>query len=74
MIWLWSQKNYKLQKIIPDCKEVFEQAPFDKKKMMLSSIIDKVEVYRDSIEIQITMDLRAILASREGQHIAKYSL
>jgi site-specific DNA recombinase len=46
-----------LQKYIPVWREVFEQASSEKKKMMLSTIIGGVVVYRDRIEVYFKLHI-----------------
>lgn len=46
-----------LKKYIPVWGEVFENASIEKKKMMLSTIIDNIVVYRDKIDITFKIQL-----------------
>lgn len=52
-----------LQKYIPHWKEVFNQASIEKKKMMLSYIIDEIYVSRDEVNIKLKIDIQSFLNS-----------
>ena len=43
----------KVKKLIPNWKEVFEQATIEQKKMLLTSIIKEVIVYDDKIDVKL---------------------
>ncbi len=57
----------KLQRYIPVWREVFEKASVEKKKMMLSTVIDKIVVFRDRVEITFKISLNRFLVN-EGSH------
>lgn len=52
-----------LQKYIPKWSEVFEQASTEKKKMMLSTIINGITVYRDKIEIDFKLNISQFIGT-----------
>lgn len=47
----------KVKKLIPNWKQEFKESSEEKKKMMLATIIDKIVVNDDDIEIQLKMNL-----------------
>ncbi|WP_162616222.1 zinc ribbon domain-containing protein [Paenibacillus lutimineralis] len=55
-----------LVKSIPVWKDVFLNAPIEKQKMMLNSVIDSVTVYRDSIELKIKLRVQELIDSSNG--------
>jgi DNA invertase Pin-like site-specific DNA recombinase len=61
-----------LQQIIPNWKDVFNNADIDKKKIMLAYIIDKVIVYNDKIEIKINMHIEKLLSLNDMQKVDKW--
>ncbi|WP_240672277.1 hypothetical protein [Anoxybacillus flavithermus] len=56
-----------LQRYIPVWREVFEKVSVEKKKMMLSTVIDKIVVFRDRVEITFKISLNRFLVN-EGSH------
>lgn len=52
-----------LQTCIPKWRKVFEQASIEKKKMMLSTIIDCIHVHRDGIEIKFKLRIGQFIDS-----------
>lgn len=52
-----------LQTYIPVWREVFKKASTAKKKMMLSTIIECVRVYRDSVELTLKLNISSFLAT-----------
>ena len=50
-----------VQKYIPIWREVFEEASIEKKKMMLSTIIDKIFVYTEKIEMKCRININDFL-------------
>ncbi|CAH1059858.1 hypothetical protein [Paenibacillus pseudetheri] len=52
-----------LQTYIPVWREVFKKASTAKKKMMLSTIIECVRVYRDSVELTLKLKISSFLAT-----------
>ncbi len=56
-----------LQRYIPVWREVFEKASVEKKKMMLSTVIDKIVVFRDRVEITFKISSNRFLVN-EGSH------
>jgi site-specific DNA recombinase len=46
-----------LKMYVPVWREVFENASIEKKKMMLSAVIDRIMVYRDSVEINFKIHI-----------------
>ena len=69
-----------LKKLIPNWKEEFKSSSEEKKKMMLSTMIDKIIVNDDDIEIKLKMNLgefienAKILDNKEGStSLKKYN-
>ncbi|ACJ34738.1 MULTISPECIES: hypothetical protein [Anoxybacillus] len=56
-----------LQRYIPVWREVFEKASVEKKKMMLSTVIDKIVVFIDRVEITFKISLNRFLVNK-GSH------
>ncbi|WP_216857488.1 hypothetical protein [Paenibacillus tritici] len=52
-----------LQTYIPVWREVFKKASTAKKKMMLSTIIECVRVYRESVELTLKLDINSFLST-----------
>lgn len=50
-----------VQKYIPVWREVFENASIERKKMMLSSIIEGITVHRDKVEINFKLHIREFI-------------
>lgn len=50
-----------LQETIPKWQQEFEISSFERKKMLLAMIIDKIEIYRDSISLNIKVNLQDML-------------
>ncbi|MFK4167648.1 recombinase family protein [Paenibacillus lautus] len=55
-----------LVKSIPVWKEVFQKAPIDKRKMMLNSVIERVTVYRDRVDLKIKLKVHELLQELDG--------
>ncbi|WP_167353650.1 recombinase family protein [Thermoanaerobacter thermohydrosulfuricus] len=58
-----------LKNILPTWRETFEKASIHQKKMMLSTIIDKVIVYRDKVDIQIKIKLHQFIKYSYNEYI-----
>ncbi|MCL2313079.1 MAG: hypothetical protein FWC41_11475, partial [Firmicutes bacterium] len=54
-----------LKKMIPNWKEEFVISSTEQKKMILSSIIEKVTVYHDKIEVKLKMSINEFLKTAE---------
>ncbi|MED4378706.1 hypothetical protein [Schinkia azotoformans] len=50
-----------LQKHVPVWREVFKKASIEQKKMMLSTIIKSIDVYKDRIELNLNLHIREFL-------------
>ena len=61
-----SRDLYELKVAAPDWGEVFDKAGVGEKKMMLYTILDHVEVYRDKIVIHLNVHIKAFLDSVHG--------
>lgn len=55
-----------LSKYIPVWRDVFKKAPHEKKKMMLSTIIDNVIVTRDEITINVKLHITQFCSTIDG--------
>lgn len=55
----------KVKRLIPNWKQEFIESTDEKKKMMLSTIINKIVVNDDNIEVQLRMDLGEFIESAE---------
>lgn len=58
-----------LQTYIPVWREVFKKASAAKKKMMLSTIIECVRVYRDSVELTLKLNISSFLATASASSL-----
>ncbi len=64
-------KNYKLtiqdlkhlQQTIPNWLTEFKNATFERQKMLLAMIIDKVFIYKDKVEVNIKVNLKDMLSN-----------
>lgn len=54
-----------IQKHIPVWSEVFDNAPFEKKKMMLQSLIERVVIYKERIRVQFKPQFEEIIKLRK---------
>jgi len=57
----------KLKDSIPTWKDVFNKGDLDTKKMMLSSLLDTVQVYKDKIEVHIKVKLEQFIRNVQNQ-------
>lgn len=57
------EEMIQLQEHIPNWRRTFENATIDKKKMMLSHIIDNIEVFRDRVKVHFKLMLEQFIAS-----------
>jgi Site-specific recombinases, DNA invertase Pin homologs len=64
----------KLQKTIPVWKEEFDKASLEKKKMMLSQIIDEIILKKDKVEINVKFYINEFITGIDEQelHEQKY--
>ncbi|WP_080833563.1 recombinase family protein [Cohnella massiliensis] len=52
-----------IQKHIPVWREVFEKASIERKKMMLSSIVEGIVIHRDKVEVKLKLHIREFLGT-----------
>lgn len=57
----------KMQKMIPVWREEFDKATHEKKKMMLSQIIEEIIVFRDKVEIKVKLFINEFLSGLKGE-------
>lgn len=61
-----SKEMREMKKYIPIWKDEFHKMGFEKKKMLLSNIIDNITVWRDDIEVEFNLKISQFLKSIAG--------
>ena len=67
------EQMLKVKKMIPNWKEILKNATIEKKKMILASIIKKIVVYDEKIDIQLKINFEEFIKTAKNRNRSGHS-
>ena len=66
------EQMLKVKNMIPDWKKVFENASIERKKMLLSTIIKKIVIYDNRIEVDVNISFNEFINSMSREKVNSF--